>query len=315
MPTLSIFKRARGGREQIDIQEAFIIWNLLRARYLSAQTIQLFNNFTHDRDLSMLLNVILGHYKQQIDVLEKEGQRFRIVLPPQPPLDIKLATSLNEITDEYIYRKTFADMMAQLFSLSHAIRSATTNDTLRAHVIDDLTMHITDFEKLYKFGKLKGWEEVAPAYKTALPVEQEQLSTAEAFHIWDHISQRYEQLEINTFFLSFAHDPDFRAVLTAGKVVLGRHIKILEEQALSFEVTLPSRPAATEKSPIDPETLTDKMMYGIIFAGIIGSIDMHIRSIIETVRNDSLRQIWLNMFKEEIQLYDKVVPIYGEPVT
>jgi hypothetical protein len=83
-------------------------------------------------------------------------------------LDIKFATSLNEITDEYIYLKTFADMMAELFSLTHALRSATTNDSLRDYIITDLTVHIKDFESLYKIGKLKGWEETAPAYKTAL---------------------------------------------------------------------------------------------------------------------------------------------------
>ena len=327
MPTISVFKRARGGKEQIDIQEAFNIWNLLRARYLSAQTIQLFNNFVHDRELSILLNTFLGHFKEQISILETHGKKFKIALPKRPPLDIKFATSLNEITDEYIYLKIFADLMAQLFSLTHALRSSTTNDAFRDYVIGDLTIHIKDFEKLYKFGKLKGWEEVAPAYKTALPVTREQLSTSEAFHIWDHLSQRYDQLQLNNYFYGFAHDSDFQAILKAGQVILNRQINMLEQQALYYEVTLPKRPAASEKSPIDPETMTDQMMYGFLFGGIIGSIDLHIRAIIETVRNDTLRQLWLNLFKEEINIYNrflkygkakgwtKAVPIFGEPVT
>jgi hypothetical protein len=192
--------------------------------------------------------------------------------------------------------------------------------------MNDLMTHILDFEKLYKYGKLKGWETPTPAYKTSLPQEREQLSTAGAFHIWDHVSQRYDQLELTTFFLGFAHDLDFKAVLKVGQTTLSRQLTMLEELALKFEVTLPKRPSVTEKSPIDPETMTDKMMYNIIFGGIVGSIDMHIRAIIETIRNDALRQTWLDLFNDEIQMYDnflkygkmkgwtKVVPIYGEPV-
>jgi hypothetical protein len=134
-------------------------------------------------------------------------------------------------------------------------------------------------------------------------------------------------LQLNNFYYSFAHDPDFQAVLKAGQIILNRQISTLEQLALNFEVTLPRRPAASEKSPIDPETMTDQMMYGFLFGGIIGSIDQHIRGIIETVRNDALRQIWLNLFKDEVNMYNrflkygkakgwtKVVPIFGEPVT
>lgn len=325
--SISIFKRPRGGKEQIDIQEAFNIWNLLRARYLSARTVQLFNNFVHDRDLSIILNTLLNHFQEQITILENHGKKFQINLPKRPPLDIKFATSLNEITDEYIYLKILADMMAQLFSLTHALRSSTTNDAFRDYVIGDLTIHIKDFETLYKFGKLKGWEETAPAYKTALPVTREQLSTSEAFHIWDHLSQRYDQLRLNNFFYNFTHDPDFQAVLKAGQIILNRQISMLEQVAIKFEVTMPNRPAVSAKSPIDPESMTDQMMYGFLFGGIVGSIDLHIRAIIETIRNDGLRQLWLNLFKDEINMYNsflkygktkgwtKPVPIFGEPVT
>jgi len=42
------FKKVKGTEERLDIQEAFNIYNLLRERYLSTQTIQLFKNFVHD---------------------------------------------------------------------------------------------------------------------------------------------------------------------------------------------------------------------------------------------------------------------------
>ena len=60
-------------------------------------------------------------------------------------------------------------MVAQLLALAHAVRSTTTNDNLRKVIISDLTTHIKDLEKLYKFGKVKGWEITDPAFKVSLP--------------------------------------------------------------------------------------------------------------------------------------------------
>jgi hypothetical protein len=61
---ISIFKRARGGTEQIDIQEAFNIFNLLRARYVSTQTVQVFKNFVHDRDWDLVLDRFIKHFEK-----------------------------------------------------------------------------------------------------------------------------------------------------------------------------------------------------------------------------------------------------------
>ena len=95
---LSIFKRARGGTEQIDIQEAFNIFNLLRARYVSSQTVQIFKNFVHDRDWNIVLNKFLSHFEQQIATLEEAGEKFRIIMPSKPPLDTKIAAKRFTMT-------------------------------------------------------------------------------------------------------------------------------------------------------------------------------------------------------------------------
>ncbi|MDR3540674.1 MAG: hypothetical protein P4L69_06845 [Desulfosporosinus sp.] len=80
-------------------------------------------------------------------------------------------------------------------------------------------------------------------------------------------------------------------------------------------------------SPIDPETIKDKFMYRNILSWELTSLDIHVRAIIETIRNDSLRKLWSELLNTELEYYDKylkygkmkgwtrVVPIYGEPVT
>lgn len=324
---LSVFKKAMDREERLDIQEAFNIYNLLRARYVSAQTVQLFKNFVHDIDWETVLDGFLKHFVKQIDILEELGQKFRIIMPTRPPLDVKFATSINDISDEYIYKKIFHDLVAQLMSLIHAVRSTSTNDNLRKIIIDDLIIHFEDFDVLYKFGKVKGWEDTYPVYKTALPHEEEQLSTPEAFHIWDHINLRYEQIELMGIFVNFAHDTEFKVILQHGLYIFNKQVSKLEQLALKLNVPLPNRPTQPVASPIDPETIKDKFMYRNILSWELTSLDYHVRAIIETIRNDSLRKLWSDLLSSELEYYDKylkygkmkgwtrVVPIYGEPVT
>ena len=326
MAPISIFKKS-SGKAQIDIQEAFNIFSLLRARYISVQTIQVFRNMIHDRDFDLILQSLLDNFNSQVAALEQQGKRYSLNMPDKPPLDTQIATSPNEITDLYIYKKIYLDMIAQLLSLAHAIRSTTTNDALRQVIIDDLTTHIKDLERLYKFGKLKAWEDTDPAFKVSLPQAKEQLSTAEAFHIWDHIGQRYDQIQLTSFFSGFIHDQDFKLVIQAGLDTLNRQVKLLEQQALKYKVPLPGRPPVSVQGNIDPETLKDKFMYGMILSGVLTAVDMHIRAVVESIRNDSLRQIWFDLFTEELNIYDKLlkygkmkgwtkaVPIFGEPVS
>lgn len=327
MDLISIFNKVKGDHEHIDIQEAFNIYNLLRARYVSTQTVQLFKNFVHDRDWDTILNRFLKHFGKQIVILEGLGERFRIIMPSKPPLDIKFATSINDITDDYIYKKIYHDLIAELMSLIHAVRTTSTNDHLRNIIIQDLTSHFADFDILYKFGKLKGWEESYPVYKTALPHEEEQLSTSEAFHIWDYINLRYEQIELISLFLNFAHDTEFKAILQHGLYIITKQVNQLEKLALELNVMLPNRPSPPIMSPIDPETLKDKFMFRNLLNWELNTLDTHVRAIIETIRNDSLRKLWGELLNAELEYYDKylkygkmkgwtrVVPIYGEPMS
>jgi len=324
---ISIFKKVNANQERIDIQEAFNIYNLLRARYLSTQTIQLFKNFVHDVGWQTILDDFMKQSEKNIAILEELGQRYRIIMPNRPPLDVQFATSINDLTDDYIYKTIFHDLIAHLMSLNHAVTSTNTNDELREFFIEALNIHMNDFDTLYKFGKLKGWEDTYPVYKTAKPHEQEALSTSEAFHIWDHINMRYEQIELLGIFSSFAHDAEFKLMLDHGLYIFNKQVKHLEQLALKLNVPLPNRPTLPVTAPIDPETIKDEFMYRNILGSELTALDTHVRAIIETIRNDTLRKLWYEQLSAEVEYYDKylkygklkgwsrVVPIYGEPVT
>ncbi len=52
-----------------------------------------------------------------------------------------MTLSINEITDEYIYKRRYHDLIAQLMSLMHAVRTTSTNDNLRNTIMQDLITH------------------------------------------------------------------------------------------------------------------------------------------------------------------------------
>ena len=62
MDLISIFKKVKGENERIDIQEAFNIYSLLRARYVSTQTVQLFKNFVHDVGWEIILDGFMKNF-------------------------------------------------------------------------------------------------------------------------------------------------------------------------------------------------------------------------------------------------------------
>lgn len=146
-----------------------------------------------------------------------------------------------------------------------------------------------------------------------------------AFHIWDSISLRYSQSQLTELFLGFTHYKDFIAILSVGKKILDKQTRALEEEAVKYEISLPLRPPSHVSVPLDPESLHDRFMFNMIFRGIQNSIDLHIRAVIESIRNDSLRTMLMGFWQDEIAIYNSILkygkmkgwvntpPMYNEP--
>ncbi|KUO66306.1 MAG: hypothetical protein APF84_17905 [Gracilibacter sp. BRH_c7a] len=305
---------------------AYNIWNTLRARYGSIETFQMYKNFIHDRDFDLLLNQFLSTFLKEVKILEEEAARYSVTLPKRPAADIKIDKKIDELTDRFIYRKIFEDLVTEMYALARAYRTSTTNDSMRDLFKDALLGHASQFQVLYKYGKLKSWEDNPPAYKPPKPMEKEDLSVSETFHIWDHLNFRYDQLELTQFYVSFAHDTSFIAALEMGIKLLKKQIELFEQMSLKFNVPVPERPPAKIVQRVDPEAMEDHFMYRVLLSGIQDAVDLHMRAVLETVRNDHLREVFIDLFKTEMNAYDKflkygkakgwtkVPPMYGELV-
>ena len=302
---LTIFKTTNS--EPLNASEAFNIWNLLRERYISIETTQMLKNFIHDRDLVILVDTNLDDFHKQVKAYEDLARRYTLKLPERPPMNFRISQKIDDITDQFIYEVIYNDYLAELQGLSLGMRTSTSNDNLRQTLIKYLLGHLENFEDWYKFGKLKGWADVAPAFVTGKSKEKEELSVAEADHLWDHISTRYDQMYQTKFFYNFVHDIDLKLIIDKGIEILKKQLQTLEQEALKFEIPLPKRPPAVVESPIDPEVLEDAHIFRNIFTGMQSSLDLHLRAAIEATRNDKLRGLFLQLLKKEIDALDNYI--------
>ena len=303
----SVFKKSKTMTEQIDIVKAYNIWNLLNARYESTESAQMYINFIHDRDFDIVLSNLINSFIKQEKQLESEAKRFKIKVPLRPPIDKKTSAEVSMINDKFIYNRTHSDMLSELFSLNRSVRSTLSHDGLRNMFKQFLFSHLQLYEKLNKYGKLKGWEDVPISFKTAKPQSNEPLSLGSAYHIWDHLRQRYYQLELTMFFSGIAHDMDFKAGLSIAAKTLENQIKKLEQLALKYEIPATPRNPASMAVGIDPETIEDRFMYQQLFLGIDAMVDMHLRAIIEMTKNDSLKKLFINFFQQELDAQDAII--------
>ncbi len=323
---VSVFKKSRGLKEEIDIKESYNIWSMLRARYHSVDTIKIFKDIAHDRDFIIVLGQLVDDWNKFVGEYESQALRFQLKVPKRPPHDYRTSAKINQFTDRYIFTRVFNDVVAQLYPLVTAYRTSTTNDSVRKIIKNDLLGHVKSFELVYKLGKMKSWMDEPPAYKTAKTTITESLTTGAAFHILDHVTHRYHQLQLTKFFLSFAHDKEFRLILNQGVKKLEKETAMLQEIALKHEVQLPTQPPISMQVPVEPETAEDSFMYQVILSGMQSAIDLHVRAVLETIRNDTLRAVYYQLLEDEIKMHENIlkygkmkgwiiqVPIYAEPV-
>lgn len=295
----------------IDIQTVYHIYNVLLERYSIVESIQLFKGLTHDKQLILILNSLQDNFSKQINKMEKEAVKFKIKLPTRPPSDVKVTAQIKEVTDRFIYDRLLAELLKAILSLSRSARTTYINDNIRGKFQEFLLQLVTKFGVLHKYGESKGWDPVFPSYKTNNSEGNEPLTVSEAFHIWHHLSFRYQQLELTLVFQNYVQDADFKAGMAMGVDMLKDQIDKLEKLAIKYKVQLPDRPPASLKSRVEPETLEDRFMYQQIFIGIDAMLDHHYGAILEMFRNEEIMAFFVELLKNEIKIYDTMVK-YGK---
>jgi len=159
----------------------------------------------------------------------------------------------------------------------------------------------------------------------------ENISSQESFNIWDTLRARYNSGESITFYSNFrfwnnfkysfenhkksnqktGKNPDFKKILDIGQNALQNQLNTLEKKCSQYEIPVPQKPSTVQKTAVDPEIFTDKFAYRHILKGMQEAVDLHIRAVIETTRNDSLGKLFMDLLKSEFDMYNKMLK-YGK---
>lgn len=293
-------------QQQLDAQEAYNLWDMLQSRYGTLEQIQIFQNFIHDIDFSTLVKITLYTvFEDQINELEKEMSNYGVSLPNRPPKTVRIPTNIEAVEDRFIAGIFLTVLQENVSMHLRAIRASLTNDSVRRLFIKYLRDELGLYDKAIKYFKLKGWVGTPPIYPQSPPGTQEKIDTGEAFHLWDHLSSRYDSLQITQIYRNFAHDPDFATVLLVGlMLVLEKQVNILEKEMDHFGLPLPPRPPKTAVTVQNKDVLTDELMFRQVFTGMQFMLELHSSAIKQNATNDRMRKIYSDFLWEELTLID-----------
>lgn len=294
-------------KEPVNTQEAYNLWDMLQTRYSTVEQIQIFQNFIHDVDFKILASITLNTvFEDQINELEGVMNNCGLGLPRRPPKTVRTPANTEAIEDRFV-ADIFLTMLQENLSMHlRAIRTSLTNDNVRKLIIKYLRAELGVYDKTVKYFKLKGWVGKPPIYPQTPSGTQERLDAGEAFHLWDHLSSRYDSIEITQIYQSFAHDPDFKLVLLLGLAdVLKKQVNILEQKMDHFGLPLTPRPPKTAQlTAAKPEVFEDELMFRQVFTGMQFMLELHSSAHKQNTTNDRLRKIYTDFLWEELSVID-----------
>jgi len=152
----------------LSITEASLLWDFTAARYKCIEETQIYHNFAHDKDLQELMKYGLEKtLETQVNKLEQQLNQFSVPLPERPPKSFNFKTierSNMFFNDKFLFRQIFEGCQNYMDYLARISRCMITNDSLRSIFLAFLQDEASLFDKLCKFGKLKGWIAPSPLY-------------------------------------------------------------------------------------------------------------------------------------------------------
>jgi len=308
---INLGSKAEAKQSMLNVEEAFCLWDLATVKYTGIDMVQIWYIFAHDPELKMILKRTVDKLKKQAKDLEKELKKYSINGPDRPRANINSATNSEILTDENLGRYLLLSMQEEVEVLFKAVRNSTTNDALRAMFIKFLTSVIDDLDSLIKYLKLKGWVGIPPLYPNIPANTKDKADAGEIFHLWDHLTFRYDNIYQTQYWYEHAKDVDFKLLLKKG---LQDNLKVqvegLEKELSKFGVPLPSQPPAVLAST-GMTNIEDSYMYRMLYTGMVGAAWMHALALKQCFTNDRLRGIFRDLLVQEINIIDKMI-LFGK---
>lgn len=292
---------------QIDTQEAFSLWDILTSKYHETERLLILQHFAHDKDLKLIIKHYIKELNENINILKRELNRYQIPAPTPnreigpPPCNIEM------FTDEFIASEALLYAQEHIENLLRTLRMSMTNDEIR-HTISKMTKETIDREaQIVDYMTLKGWIKMCPRYHGTPANVREKLSAAEAYHIWDHLCFRYDNIQQTRLYLALAHDIDFKLVLEEGLRQLTTQAKMLEKEIRHFGIVAPQKPTDVTIRPGETDILADSYMYRMVLIGLQGASIVHAQSIKQCTFNSRIREIFKRLLMKEIDTLGRYI--------
>ena len=108
----------------------------------------------------------------------------------------KVNTSVNSevLLDQFLAHDYFLILQEHLEKFLRAIVSSTTSEGIRKLFLNMLSRTLNRLDSIAAYLRLKGWIETPPLYKKIPENITERLDSGEAFHLWDHLTFRYDNV-------------------------------------------------------------------------------------------------------------------------
>lgn len=298
-------------KSMINVEEAYCLWDITSVKYQAIDMGLIWYIYAHDPELKSIIKHKVNKLNKEAKVLEKELKKYSVNGPKKPRADMKTDSNSEILTDENLGRYLLLSTQEEIELLFKTIRNSTTNDALRALFIKFLTGAVDDLDSLIKYLKLKGWVGIPPMYPNIPAGLQEKADAGEIFHLWDHLTFRYDNIYQTQYWYEHAKDVDFKMLLKKGlQDNLKVQAKQLEQELTKFGVPLPSQPPAVIAST-GTEGIEDAYMYRTLYTGMVGAAWMHALALKQCLTNDRLRGIFKDLLVQEISIIDKMI-LFGK---
>lgn len=295
----------------INVYSAYALWRLLSNRYFIMDEARTVGNFIHDLDFKHIVQSQIQSYQKEVDTLISLLNLYGIP-GPTPAIAGSHATGNSQaITDREIAQLLFRFMQGDISLILEAVRGTTTNDNILDKLIKMADKSLRKLSDFIIYLKLKGWVDVPPLYPYIPPKLNEKVATNEIFLLFDHLIFRYNSTQYTKVVAEFAVDPDLKAILKAGVVILERQIKDVETILDRYAITLPPSYSPIIPKPDDTQILEDRFIFNVVFMGIRNASMLHGLTLKEIIVNDRLRKFFLKLTNQELKLFSNMVR-YGK---
>lgn len=140
--------------------------------------------------------------------------------------------------------------------------------------------------------------------------KQRNINVSEVFHLWNHLVQRYNVIQVTNNLEIFARDEDLKLLLGYGRKSLEKHVSLLEKEMINYEIPLPVRNPKQTQATANVETISDRYIYRRVLRGIQSFLPIHTIAFTQST-SPKIRDMFMAFLIDEMKLYDRFLE-YGK---